>query len=34
MFLCYTFSFGVELIVNGNIVTYFVETFDMPQMHA
>jgi len=28
------FSFGVELIVNGNIVTYFVETFDMPQTRA
>jgi len=34
MFLCYMFSFGVELIVNGNIVTYFVETFDMPQTRA
>jgi len=34
MFLCYMFSFGVELIVNGNIVTYFVETFDMPQTKA
>jgi len=34
MFLCYMFSFGVELIVNGNIVTYFVETFEMPQTQA
>eukprot|EP00277_Geminigera_cryophila_P000857 CAMPEP_0179427640 /NCGR_PEP_ID=MMETSP0799-20121207/13526_1 /TAXON_ID=46947 /ORGANISM="Geminigera cryophila, Strain CCMP2564" /LENGTH=602 /DNA_ID=CAMNT_0021202765 /DNA_START=221 /DNA_END=2029 /DNA_ORIENTATION=+ len=34
MFLTYMFSFGVELIVNGNIVTYFVETFDMPQTRA
>jgi nitrate/nitrite transporter NarK len=31
---CYMFSFGVELIVNGNIVTYFVETFGMPQSTA
>jgi len=28
------FSFGVELIVNGNIVTYFVETFHMPPSKA
>ena len=31
---CYMFSFGVELIVNGNIVTYFVETFGMAQTDA
>lgn len=31
---CYMFSFGVELIVNGNIVTYFIETFGMPQSQA
>ena len=34
MFLCYMFSFGVELIVNGNIVTYFVKTFRMPPSKA
>ena len=32
--LCYMFSFGVELIVNGNIVSYFVETFGMTQSDA
>ena len=32
--LCYMFSFGVELIVNGNIVSYFVTTFGMTQSDA
>ena len=32
--LCYMFSFGVELIVNGNIVSYFVTTFGMTQLDA
>ena len=32
--LCYMFSFGVELIVNGNIVSYFVTTFGMTQGEA
>merc|ERR1711966_192710 len=32
--LCYMFSFGVELIVAGNIVTYFVTTFGMSQQDA
>lgn len=32
--LCYAFSFGVELIVNGNIVSYFVENWAMSQTDA
>jgi NNP family nitrate/nitrite transporter-like MFS transporter len=32
--LCYMFSFGVELIVNGNIVSYFVENWAMSQEEA
>ena len=32
--LCYMFSFGVELIVNGNIVSYFTEVFAMEQTEA
>jgi NNP family nitrate/nitrite transporter-like MFS transporter len=32
--LCYMFSFGVELIVNGNIVSYFTTTFGMTQSDA
>lgn len=32
--LCYMFSFGVELIVAGNIVTYFTENWALPQTKA
>jgi len=32
--LCYAFSFGVELIVAGNIVSYFVTTYGMTQSEA
>jgi len=34
LFLCYMFSFGVELIVNGNIVSYFVTVWAMTQSNA
>ena len=32
--LCYAFSFGVELIVNGNIVIYFTQNFGFTQTDA
>jgi NNP family nitrate/nitrite transporter-like MFS transporter len=32
--LCYAFSFGVELIVNGNIVSYFTTNWAMTQTDA
>ena len=32
--MCYMFSFGVELIVNGNIVSYFVTVWNMSQSNA
>jgi len=34
MHLSYCFSFGVELVVNGNITSYFQETYGMTQSQA
>jgi len=34
MHLSYCFSFGVELVVNGNITSYFQETYGMTQSEA